>query len=159
MSAGTLSNWWRARDSRERRMLAIMLCALAAFGYWYGLLAPARWLLQRSQLQHVEATRSNQTLQALATQVTARQAAWPDTQALEQRLQENARRRGIDINQIRTSAGGELEIELDQVPAATLLAWLRDLQEAGTPVPASMQLEKHDGGLQVHLRFARGQTR
>ena len=72
--------WWQERALRERRMLAVMFIALAAFIAWYGISVPLRGLRDDARARHERAAS-----ELLATQTAAREIEDPGRHALRTR--------------------------------------------------------------------------
>lgn len=148
--------WWRARDRREQWMLATMFVMLAAFIYWYGLLAPLRHLRASAQDGYDRAAADVLVTRALAAElrgVRARRVDGPGREA----LLESAAEAGIAISRQRGDAAGALSLGIDSVRAGPLFAWLTALRQTHGIAPQTLHVEKRDGALQVEVSFATGE--
>lgn len=151
-----LSRWWQGLAPRERAMLAVMTVAIAAFGYWYGLLAPLRDWRDR-QHAHAEAVeRASARVQEDAIAIAARRAqgAAPDAAARHAAVIGTASTAGLAFSRQRVGEDGALTLEFDAVPAPALFAWLDALRTQHGIGPQQLQAQRRNGQVAATVTFA-----
>lgn len=160
MSAATtarLAAWWHALAPRERAMVAIMLALLAAFAWWYGLLAPLRALRDGAETRYDQAAMTLQSVEAdLGALATAGTTSAPPTQgleALQRHVLASARDAGLAPSRQRTDADGMFSVEFERVASPALFAWLGALADAHGIAPATLHVERADGQLRAEASF------
>lgn len=151
-----LSRWWQGLAPRERTMLAAMLVAIAAFAYWYGLLAPLRDWRDR-QHDHAEAVeRASARVQTDAIAIAARRAqgAAPDASARHAAVIGTASTAGLAFSRQRVGEDGALTLEFDAVPAVALFGWLEELRARHGIGPRHLEVQRRNGQVAATVTFA-----
>ncbi|MCF7222624.1 type II secretion system protein GspM [Marilutibacter chinensis] len=146
-----LREWWRARDARERRMLAAMVVMLAAFVYWYGLLTPLRHLREAARTDYDRAAADVLAVRALAAELQAFETRRAGGGSDARTLLKSAADAGIAISRQRLDASGTLSLGIDSVQAGPLFAWLAELRRSHAIGPRTLHMEKRDGALRVEM--------
>lgn len=151
--------WWRGREPRERAMLAVMACLLAAFAWWYGLLWPLRALRDDALAHHQRAV---EALHATEAEVAALAAAGSGAataasgEALQHRVLARVREAGLSPSRQRTSAEGAFVLEFERVASPELFGWLGQLAAEDGLAPSSLRVERADGSLRAEAGFGGG---
>lgn len=149
----SLSSAWQARSPRERRMLSLMVAAIAAFLYWFALAAPLRAWANAAETRHARAVAE----QAAALQVVDALAALPPASAQAPRpraeaLAESARALGLTVREARDDADGQARLTLGPAAPDLLFAWIEQQRLAGAG-PRGVSLSAGDAGVEAELRF------
>lgn len=152
-----LADWWQAREPRERRMVAVMLAALAAFVLWYGVIAPLRQARDDARARHADAVAAVQEIERALVRIEASAARLPPApagDAFATAIVDSAGAAGVAISRQDDSGDGMLVIAIDAVAAPTLFAWIDTLRREHGIAPLALQVDKRDGRLRAELRFA-----
>ena len=146
--------WWQARNRREQRMLAVMLVAIAAFVYAFGMWRPLSRLRDGARARYLLAAaahlRNDAALRSLAGAVATPAG---DHEARLQRLRDSAARAGIEISRHGGDAAGGPSVTIARVTPAQLWGWLDRLREDDALVPLTLHVERRDGALEAQLQF------
>lgn len=151
-----LQAWWRARDGRERALLAVMLAMLAAFAFWYGLLWPLRAARAGAQAHYDRAVATLRAVESDTAAIRARQAHLPSTptgEALARRVLDSASAAAIPISRQRSDAQGNFSIDIDRGAAPALFAWLDTLHREHGIAPTTLRIARADGHLRAEVAF------
>lgn len=152
-----LKHWWRARDARERRMLAVMLVLVAAFAYWYGLLWPLRQVRGLAQAHYDRALVQLRDTESAVAAIRAHDARVPETavggDTLTRRILDTAASASVAISRQRTDAQGRFNVGVDAVDARTLFAWLDALRTTHGIAPSALRVSRVDGRLRAEAVF------
>lgn len=149
--------WWRTRDGRERRMLAVMFAAIAAFAWWYGLIVPMQRLRDGAREDYLQTVSAIQAMAADLERVVALRAAGPrpaGPDSLPATVLSTAAEAGLAISRQRDVDGG-FEVGIDSAAATQVFAWLDTLRMQHGLAPDSLQVERHNGGVRVQASFVR----
>ena len=149
--------WWQAREPRERRMLAVMFIALAAFIAWYGISVPLRGLRDDARARHERAASELLATQAAASEIEALGTVRPspgDVQQLESAVLEAARAAGVAISRHRADGPAALQVDIESVATPALLSWLDALRIEHGIAPDTLDVTESSGALRVSARFA-----
>lgn len=153
-----VGEWWRARDGRERRMLAVMCAALAAFAWWYALLAPVQRLREAARSDYLHAVGEVQAMASDLERIAVLRGSGRrpvDAEALPRIVLSSAAGAGLAISRQRGQAG-QLEIGIDSAEAAQVFGWLDALREQHGIAPERLEIERRNGGVRVQARFSAG---
>jgi len=149
--AGT---WWSQRNARERSLLSLMLAAIAAFGFWYGLLWPARAARDAAQQRYDLALADLRTVQASVDALQRMGPARPQqAQALAAAIEARAVESGVALSRQRRDSEGQLVVELDGVPAKALFAWLQALRTGDGIEASGIRAERSGARLRAEVTF------
>lgn len=151
----SLREWWQARAPRERRMLAVMFLALAAFIGWFAVLAPLGRLADDAASRRGAAVALLAEVHAARAELAAFAGTRPgyDAEApLEPLLARTAGAAGVALSRQRRD-GDRLTLGIDAVPAPALLGWLDTLSRQHGLAPAAMEVGKRNGQLHAELVF------
>ncbi|AWV06870.1 type II secretion system protein GspM [Marilutibacter maris] len=148
-----IAEWWRARDDRERTMVATMLVMLAAFAYWYALLTPLRYLRDAARAGYDRAAADATAVRGLASELRLVRErddrGRPGTRA----LLDSAADAGIAVSRRRRDEHGALVLGIDRVQSEPLFAWLAGLRHDHGIGPDTLHVERRDGALRVEVGF------
>ncbi|NYZ63902.1 type II secretion system protein GspM [Luteimonas deserti] len=154
-----LQSWWRQREPRERRMLGLMVLALAAFVLWYAVLVPLRQARASAQVRYERAAlalvQTELQLAQLRT-LDQRELAPPeDAAALKQTVMAAAQATGLAVSRERErdQDSGGFGIEVDAASPQQLFAWLDALRQAHGLAPSTLSVAKREGMLRVQAEF------
>lgn len=155
MSAGRsgLVRFWRERSGRERAYLAAMLMAIAAFVYWFALVAPLRSMAMAAEKRHLSAQGHETRFPGLLAELSQRQRAAPAAPDADA-LQRSAAAAGVRFSLDPSSSPGRIVLRFESVPAQTLFAWLAQLHEAQGWSPLKASLRRGPAGVDGELVFA-----
>ncbi len=154
--AGRALDWWQARDIRERRMLAAMVLALAAFIAWYGVTVPLRSWRDDARARHDRAASELLATQTAASEIEALGQARPapgDMQQLETAVLDAARAAGVAISRHRADGPAALQVDIESVATPALLSWLDALRIEHGIAPDTLEITEASGALRVGARF------
>ncbi|WP_407352266.1 type II secretion system protein GspM [Luteimonas sp. R10] len=155
--ATRLADWWRAREPRERRMVAVMLAAVAAFVLWYGIVAPLRQVRDDARARHAEAVAAAGEIERALAHVEASSARLPPApagDAFATTVVDSAGAAGVAVSRQDDGGDGVLVIAIDAVDAPALFGWIDALRREHGIAPLALQVDKHGGRLRAELRFA-----
>lgn len=153
------TRWWLAREPREKTMLTVMLVAMAAFVWWYGLLAPLRDLREQSRLRYDHSAAEWMAVSAAAAVFREQAATGPrDDAALAATVLDAAQDAGIAVSRQRTVAPGTFAAGVDAVDAPQLLGWLERSHREHHLLVLQALIGKRDGRLQAEITFTSGAT-
>lgn len=152
-----LRQWWRSRELREQRMLAVMFVAVAAFALWFGVVAPLQHMRDAARDRHDSAAADlHEVTQAVDT-ITALQARNPGLpttgDAFARAILDAAASAQVPVSRQRTGDAGMLEIGIDAVAAPALLGWLDALIQQHGIAPQGLDISERNGSLQVQASF------
>jgi len=126
---------WLSRSAHERRMILIAAVVLLPVIYYFLLWQPARQAVAKLHdklpvLQAQAAKLKDQASKVDALRHRPQQAAL-DASALKVSIEESAQRHQLraSINTLEAQEPNGVRITCDAIAYATLLAWLRDLQQ------------------------------
>lgn len=146
--------WWSQRNPRERAMLLLMLAALGAFGFWYGLIWPARAVRDAAQQRYDRALADLRVVQAT---VHALESTGPAPthapEVIAPALEARARESGIALSRQRRDGAGQLVVEMDAVSSRALFAWLEALRTGDGIEAARVEAERTDAQLRAKVVF------
>lgn len=150
-----LRAWWSALQPREQRMVAVMLAAVAAFAFWYGLVAPLRGLRDDRIARYDRAVADRE---AVGAGVAALRGARPGGQAIPaavatDALMAHAAAAGVIVARRRTTADGALELGIDAVDAPVLFAWLDAAARDHGVAPGRLLVEAAGASVRAELVF------
>lgn len=154
------SDWWLAREPRERLMLVVMGIAVAAFVLWLGLLRPLQAWAEEARARHDRAAAGLAWVQSAVRELEARGIGQPAPQAdqadngFKDIILATAASARVEVTRQRTDEAGGLSIGIDAVGAPELFAWLDRLYADHGIAPVSMQVDKRNGALRVEVAFA-----
>ncbi|TDK28687.1 type II secretion system protein M [Luteimonas aestuarii] len=151
-----LQTWWQARDVRERRLLWLILAALAAFAWWYGMLTPLRQVRETAHASHQRAADTFAVVQAAAARLATQpgDATAPTTrEAVSAAVVDAARATGVAITRDRDGEPGTWLVDIDAVDHAPLVAWLEQMRRQHGLAPDALHVTTGNGQLRVHARF------
>jgi type II secretory pathway component PulM len=149
---GAIAAFWRQRSRRERVYLVVMLAALAAFAYWFALVAPLRALAANAERRHVAAQAEQVAFPGVLAELALRRgAAAGPVQAAA--LVQSAAAAGIAVSADDTSAAGRVVLRLEGVPPQALFAWLAQLRSDQGLAPTRATLGRGPSGLEGELVF------
>lgn len=151
-----IAAWWRLRDLRERRMLGVMLVALAAFAYWYGLLWPLRHLRDASQGGYDRAVAQLRDTHFATAAIVSHDKRFPvisGSEPLARVLAESTARASVALSRQRSDDQGRLTLTFDRVEATALFAWLDALRAVHGVAPSSLRISRADGHLRAEAGF------
>lgn len=151
-----LAGWWRGLAPRERTMLAVMAAAIAAFGYWYGLLGPLREWRDRQHERALSVEHASARVQADALAIAAGRARGAATGAAARHaaIVSTASTAGLAFSRQRIGDGGTLTLEFDAVPAPALFAWLDELGARHGIGPLHLDVRRENGQVRAVVAFA-----
>lgn len=156
MTARPLAAWWRAREPREQRALALMLAAIALALLWFVAVAPA-WRIVTGAPARIDAADAQwQRMQRLAAEVRALRASAPvgsdaagaALQAATARLGESAR--------LSLQGGDRAVLTLREVDASALRDWLAEARAGARARAVEADLRRAAGGLSGTIVVALG---
>lgn len=154
---GSPGDWWSARNTRERAMLALMLLAIAAFVLWLGAWRPLDAVARAAHLHRLRASADLAEVRALTAAIAERQAQRPpplSDEALPRAIARSAAAGGVAISRQRSAGDGRFVVGIDAVEAPALFAWLDLLARRHGLAPVSLKVEERDGSLAVEAGFA-----
>ena len=154
--AGRAPGWWQARDTRERRMLAAMVLALAAFIAWYGVTVPLRSWRDDARARHDRAASELLAAQTAAREIEALGQARPapgGMQELETAVLDAARAAGVAVSRHRADGPAALQVDIESVATPALLSWLDALRIEHGVAPDTLEITESSGALRVGARF------
>lgn len=151
-AAQRLADWWKARDDRERRMLATMFAMLLAFAWWYGLMAPLQRLRADARQDYLRALRESQATVNHLDKLRIARGSVPDPQQMAEIVVSTAERTGLAVSRKRKHPRG-FAIGIDAAEAPAVLAWLDMLRNRHSLVPDKLTIERHGGGVRVEASF------
>ncbi len=143
--------WWHSRDRREQWLLGTMCLMLAAFAYWYGMLVPLRLLANRTLQDYDRAAADVVLVRQQADALARLRNDAPRGTITLEAVRASARAAGIAIRTSPGSETGRLDIQVDEVPATQLFAWLDALREVHRVDPGVLHVERRESG--VSARF------
>lgn len=127
-----LTDWYRARSLRERRLLMLMAAIAVPLLVWLLLVVPLERAYDNALQRHLQAVDRNARVKALAASGaagTARQrSAVPDVQLF---LTDSALQRGLTAVAQAGEAPGTASVTIASAPAPVALEWLRELEQQG----------------------------
>lgn len=148
------TRWWLARDPREKTMLTVMLVAVAAFVWWYGLLVPLRQVREQARLRYDHSAAEWMAVSAAATVFREQAAAGPrDDAALAAAVLDAAQDAGVAVSRQRMVAPGTFAAGVDAVDAPQLLDWLERSRREHQLAVSQARIGKRDGRLQADITF------
>lgn len=156
LDTARLADWWQAREPRERRMVAVMLAALAAFVLWYGMIAPLRQARDDARARHAEAVAAVQEIERALASIeasTARLPPAPAGDAFAATVVDSAGAAGVAISRQDEGGDGVLVVAVDAVAAPALFGWIDALRREHGIAPLALQVDKRGGRLRAELRF------
>ena len=148
--------WWQARDIRERRMLAAMVLALAAFIAWYGVTVPLRSWRDDARARHDRAASELLATQTAAREIEALGQARPapgGMQQFETAVLDAARAAGVAVSRHRADGPAALQVDIESVATPALLSWLDALRIEHGVAPDTLEITESSGALRVGARF------
>lgn len=153
--ANPVPEWWHGRAPRERRMLIVMLLAVAAFLVWFAVLRPlVRWE-ETAAADRQAAAATLAGVRSARAELDAFHAALsaPATEAvtLAELLPRTASAAGVALSR-QQPRDGLLTVGIDAVDAPALLAWLDALARQGV-APVALEVGERDGRLHAELAF------
>jgi general secretion pathway protein M len=154
------TTWWQARDARERRMLLLMGIAIAAFAWWYGLVAPLRHARDAALISHQRAATALAVVESGIASLDTQSPDAPMTprgDALAEAALSSARAAGVAIARQREGERGELVLDIDATDTAALLRWLDNMRQQHRLAPDGLSIAAESGMLRVQARFAAAQ--
>lgn len=150
-----LRDRWDTFAPRERAMLAVMAIAIAIFVLWLGVLRPLQARADAAAREHQRAAADHAELAASvgAIQETrADQPVPPAGDAFTRTVLDAAAAAQVPVTRQRND-GGLLVIGIDAVAAPALFGWLDGLRSGHGIAPASLDVGKRNGALQVEVAF------
>lgn len=148
-----VATFWSQRSRREQVYLAIMLGSVAAFAYWFALVAPLRVLAADAERRHVAAQAEQVRFPGVLAELALRRhAASGPVQA--QALVQGAAAAGITVSADDTSAAGRVSLRFEGVPPQRLFTWLAQLRSEQGLAPVKATLGRGPSGLDGELVFA-----
>ena len=151
---GAIAAFWHQRSRRERVYLAVMLAALAAFAYWFALVAPLRALAANAERRHVAAQAEQLAFpDVLAELALRRGAAAGPVQAPA--LVQSAADAGITVSADDSADAGRVSLRFEGVPPQALFAWLAQLRSDQGLAPTQATLGRGPSGLDGELVFTK----
>ncbi|GAB3345100.1 type II secretion system protein GspM [Marilutibacter aestuarii] len=148
----SLRRWWAARDRREQWLVGTMCLMLATFAYAYGVLLPLNALGREASARYDRAAADVLRVREQAGALRA--------------MRQSASTRPLDLATVRETLGDagladathrldgdEVEIELQDVEAAALFAWLERLRLAHSAAPTTLHVERRPAGVTARLRL------
>jgi len=155
MTAGrtTPIAFWRQRTRREQAYLAAMLACVAAFAYWFALVAPLRSLAADAERRHVVAQIQQGRFPGVLEELSRRQATALSALDSEALLQ-SAAAAGISVTPDAAPGPGRLMLRFEAVPAQSLFAWLSQLRESHGLSPLEASVRRVPSGVEGELVFA-----
>lgn len=149
---GAFAAFWRQRSRREQVYLAVMLAALAAFVYWFALVAPLRTLAANAERRHVAAQTEQVAFPGVLAELALRRgAAAGPVQAPA--LVQSAAAAGITVSADDSADAGRVSLRFEGVPPQALFAWLAQLRSDQGLVPTQATLGRGPSGLDGELVF------
>jgi general secretion pathway protein M len=149
------AKWWQARDGRERRMLAVMCAALAAFAWWYGLVAPMQRMREAARSDYLQTVREVQAMAADLERIAALRGSGrrpPTAETLPRIVLSSATGAGLAISRQRGQDDG-FEIGIDSAETAQVFGWLDALRQQHGIAPEMLEIERRNGAVRVEARF------
>lgn len=136
-------------------MVAVMLAAVAAFAWWYGLVAPLRGVRDDRIARYDRAVAD---LQALSAGVATVHGQRPGGRAIAaavdaDALVADAAAAGVVVARRRTTADGALELGIDAVDAPVLFAWLDVAARDPGVAPSRLLVEATGAAVRAELVF------
>lgn len=137
-----LRQHWARLQARERRLIALALTVLGLALLWALALAPALRTLRQAPAQLAQLQAQAQHMQAMQREAhtLASQSAPSRDQALQALRQASEQRLGRHAR--LNVSGNQVQVELDQAPAAELAAWLADARVNARSRPSQAQLRQ-----------------
>lgn len=149
----TPAAFWRQRTRREQAYLAAMLASMAAFTYWFALVAPLRSLAGDAERRHVAAQAQQARFPGVLEELARRQR--PPMAALDAgALLRSAAAAGLSVTPDATSGPGRLMLRFEAVPAQALFAWLSQLRERHGLSPLEARVRRAPSGIEGEVVFA-----
>jgi general secretion pathway protein M len=148
-----ITHWWKALAVRERRMVAVMLMAVASFAVWYGVVAPVAAWRDAAAARRAQAAGSLARVQADLALVARLRDALPAPGALEATLRDSAEASGVALSSLRRAPGGDWVATADRVEAPVLFAWLDQLREAHGLGPRRLRIVSTEGRVEAEVAF------
>jgi len=155
MTAGrtTPAAFWRQRTPREQAYLAAMLVCVAAFAYWFALVAPLRSLAADAERRHVAAQTQQARFPGVLDELSRRQRA-PRATLDTEALLRSAASAGLRVTPDATAGAGRVMLRFEAVPAQAVFAWLASLQDSHGLSPLKASLRRVPSGVEGELVFA-----
>lgn len=144
-----ITHWWQQREPRERLMLGTMVLAIAAFVAWYGVFVPARHWRDAAQRRHDQA--AAELLGVRQELATLRASAGPARSG--DQLLASAHAAGVRVARQQAGDAGGVVLEIDDVAAAQLFAWLDALHADGI-APRTLDIRRDGTQLDASVGFA-----
>lgn len=124
--------WYRARSSREQRLLQLMAAIVVPLLVWLLLIRPLTAAYDDALQRHLQAVDRNGRVKALAARASGGTASIPTAVPdLALFLNDSARQRGITTEARVGPAPGSAIISIASSSAPTALDWLRGLEAEG----------------------------
>ncbi|MBB1060924.1 type II secretion system protein GspM [Marilutibacter spongiae] len=151
-----LQRWWRGRDRREHWLIGTMCLMLAAFAYAYGVLAPLHALGRDARARYDRAAAD--VLRVREQAETLRRM--PDAASRQPvdlaRVLDTLSDAGLDDRTTHRLDGDAIELELTDVEAAAVFAWLDRLEQGHATAPTMLHVERRATGVAARLRLPAG---
>lgn len=146
---------WDAFAPRERAMLALMAIAVVAFVLWLAVLRPLQARADAATREHRRAAADHAEMQATVDAIRTLQAdrpASPAGDAFTRAVLDTATAVQVPVTRQRQDAG-LFVVGIDAVAAPALFSWLDGLRKRHGIAPASLDIGKRNGALQVEVTF------
>lgn len=151
-----LRHWWRSREPREQRMLAVMFAAIAAFALWLGVVAPLQRARDAARERHDRTVEDLREVERGVDAITALQARGPTASTggnFAGTILDTAAAAQVPVSRQRIDDAGVLEVGIDAVGAPALLGWLDGLGRQYGIAPMTLEITERNGSLQVQASF------
>ncbi|HVJ00003.1 MAG TPA: type II secretion system protein GspM [Sphingomonas sp.] len=130
--------WWIARNSREKRMLGVMLMLLAIVVGWLGIFRPVTHGLTDAETAHRAAVDRAARINASVTLLRdARPRETPPAGPLDQVIAQSAAEAGFTLGGNTPTGADSVSITIGSARAPALLAWLGSLEARGLTIDAA----------------------
>ena len=152
--------WFQQQSPGDQQRLRWLAGFLALLFLWVGVVNPVLSFRDRAAGALTQAQNDlawlNSNYGALSAALAQRKQAAPQGDGALDAVAASAQAHGLTLNRFSPEGGGRLALSLDQVPYASLIAWLLELAEERGLQVLNLSLDRTDTPGMVRARIVLG---